>query len=140
MSNLRIYEKHDSIKKYLKDLEELNITLIKDLEIKEKYYASSMIVFSILNDFFVLGDEIIEELGLEIAQTYKEIFKILEKNNVISKEDFNYCKKITYLRNKLAHEYEQINLDELFELITNIKNVNKIIEKCLNALKLDKLK
>jgi hypothetical protein len=66
---LRILEKVEGIKTYLKDLKQLKITKVEDLNNKLKYYASSMITFSILNDFFVLGDEIIDELNLEIART-----------------------------------------------------------------------
>lgn len=132
---LRIFEKVDAINRYLKDLNELNIENIEILKNKEKYYASSMIVFSILNDFFVLGDEMIDELGLEIAQKYKDIFTILEKGNYISKEDLYFCKNLVYLRNNLAHEYGEIKLEDLFELVSNIYNVKKVIDKLIKEVK-----
>jgi len=132
---IRILEKSEAIRKYLKDLEYLSIDSKDKLENKEKYYASSMIIFSILNDFFVLGDEIIDFFDLDIAQTYKEIFIILEKKKFITKDDAKYCSRIVYLRNKFAHEYGNITKDELFELINKIGNVQDIIDKLIDRVK-----
>lgn len=132
---LRIFEKFDNIKKYLKDLKSLNITKIEDLKNIEKYYSASMIEFNILNDFFVLGDEIIDEFDFEIAQNYREIFEVLEKNSIISEKELYFCKDLVYLRNKLAHEYDRIKKKEVFELVEKVNKVETIATKIIAQIK-----
>jgi len=73
------------IEKYLRDLEELKIKKIEDLEDKRNFYALSMALFSVLNRTIDLGSEIVMANDLGIPTTYRDIFKLLSKNEFIGK-------------------------------------------------------
>ena len=61
------------IEKYLRDLEELKIKKIEDLEDKRNFYALSMALFSALNRTIDLVSEIVMANDLGIPTTYRDI-------------------------------------------------------------------
>jgi uncharacterized protein YutE (UPF0331/DUF86 family) len=133
-SNIRIFKKHDSIKKLKKDLDLLKIPSIDFLKSeKERFYSSSMILFSMLNDLLSIAEEVVDILDFELPDNYHSIFKILSKNKVIMLEDEKICFKLVTLRNKLAHEYDDFTEEDIYELykLSNyiVTLSNKLIEK-----------
>ena len=48
------------LEKYFIDLDQMKIKNAADLQEKSRFYASSMIIFSIINRTFNLGEEIVE--------------------------------------------------------------------------------
>lgn len=71
------------IQRYIRDLEDLNIRQIQDLNDKRNFYALSMILFSLLNRVFDLGSEVALSHNMGIPSTYREIFVLLQKNGFI---------------------------------------------------------
>jgi len=57
------------IQRYIRDLEDLNIRQIQDLDDKRNFYALSMILFSLLNRVFDLGSEVALSHNMGIPST-----------------------------------------------------------------------
>ena len=71
------------IRKYLLDLEELDIRGEEDLIDKRNFYATSMILFSLLNRVFDLGSEMAISHNTGIPSSNREIFVLLQKDGLI---------------------------------------------------------
>jgi uncharacterized protein YutE (UPF0331/DUF86 family) len=79
-----------------------------------------------------LGNLIIEEKKLGIASTYAEIFEILGKEKIISKE---LAKRLSFLarfRNVLAHLYWKIDYKKVYRVL---KTQRKYLEGFLKVVK-----
>jgi len=111
------------IERYLSDLEGLAISSKQDLEEKEKYYAVSMLVFSILNRTIDIGNEIIGGSNISLPGSYKDTFEALFENKVISSATFNQMVWLMKYRNIIAHEYYRLSTEEIYSLKKRISNV-----------------
>ena len=84
------------VNRYFRDLEKLSITKEEDLKDIKTFYASSMVVFSIINRAIDLGEEIITTFDLGYPTKYREIFDILE-NAGMACNTANECLSIATL-------------------------------------------
>ncbi len=123
------------IEKYFRDLEELNIERIDDLEGKKNFYAISMVLFAILNRAIDLGDEIVMANDLGMPSTYKEIFRLLTKNKFIGKDMGEELSNLVFYRNLLSHEYYDLTEEDVFEVFKKISIVKKFVERIKDVLK-----
>ena len=117
------------IERFFADLESFNIKTIKDISNKEKFYATSMLLFSIINRVIDLGEEIISERRLGFPSKYKEIFDMLYKNNYIDKKLHNNLASLVYFRNLAAHEYYTFREEDVFKAYQKISSVKHFIAK-----------
>jgi len=123
------------INRYFRDLEKLNITKEEDLKDIKTFYASSMVVFSILNRAIDLGEEIITTFDLGYPTKYREIFDILENAGIISNETAHKMRRLVFYRNVIAHEYYKIGWKELYEVIQKLIVVRDFVEEIKEFLK-----
>lgn len=131
----RIGKLISDIEKYIKELEDYNLT-IQDLRESKNYYASSMLIFSILNRLIDLGGEIISSEHLGAPNTYQDIMDILAKGNVINKVQAEELKKLIGKRNVFAHFYEELNEKEVFNTIREINKIEKFLQTIKKRIKL----
>jgi uncharacterized protein YutE (UPF0331/DUF86 family) len=123
------------IERYLRDLEELGIKNIEDLNDKKNMYALSMVLFSIINRTIDLADEIVMANSLGMPSTYREAFKMLEKNGYIDSTLMEKMSRLVSYRNVLAHEYYDITEKDLFELQKNIGIVRQFTDTVKDLVK-----
>ncbi len=102
---------------------------LEDLDNIEKYYASSMVLFSLLNRVIDLGQEIVISKKLGMPSSYKDVFRILFSRKIIGNELFREMETFVDLRNALSHEYHRIDKNYLFDAIGNIDTVRKVVER-----------
>lgn len=119
------------IERFSRDLSELDIKGIQDLQDKSKFYASSMILFSIINRAIDLGEEIVSYKKLGFPGTYKEIFYLLQKNNIIDKDLYQSLLDLIHFRNLAAHEYHTFTREDVFKAFKKINAVKNFV----NAIK-----
>ncbi|MFA4826246.1 MAG: HepT-like ribonuclease domain-containing protein [Methanoregula sp.] len=100
----------------MKDLDELGIHNIEELHDKQNFYASSMILFSLLNRVFDLGSEMAIAHNLGISATYREIFVLLKNDEIIGSDLTHEMVGLVTYRNLLSHEYHGISEETLFSL------------------------
>jgi uncharacterized protein YutE (UPF0331/DUF86 family) len=129
MDRERIVKIVSDIEKYMNDLEEMNIRKAEDLTGIEKYYATSMILFSLLNRVIDLAQEVVVGKKLGMPSSYKEIFRILRERDFISKETLGEIEKLVELRNILSHEYYRIGSGEIFRAVKNVGVVRKFVSE-----------
>jgi len=115
------------IQRYLKDFEELGIHDVQDLEDKRNFYASSMVLFSLLNRVFDLGSEMAIAHNLGIPSTYREIFVLLQKDGIIGKDLAHEMVGLVTYRNLLSHEYQGISEEILFTLTKKIPDIRQFV-------------
>lgn len=116
------------IEKFFADLHKSNVKNLKQLENKEKFYAVSMMLFSIINRAIDMGEEIVSDKKLGFPSKYREIFYLLEKNKIIDKKLSVDLASLIHFRNLAAHEYQTFKEKDVFEALEKIESVNKFIK------------
>jgi uncharacterized protein YutE (UPF0331/DUF86 family) len=118
------------IKKYLENLDNFKIYSKEDLEKNfNDYLAISMSLFTILNSIIEIGEELIDHFDLDFPETYRKIFEILGNNGIISKDLSRFLSFSMKHRNMIAHQYENIDIGEIFELYSNRKIFNEFLNE-----------
>ena len=123
------------IEKYLRDLEELKIKKIEDLEDKRNFYALSMALFSALNRTIDLRSEIVMANNLGIPSTYRDIFKLLSKNGFIDKTLEKELSRLVFYRNLLSHGYYDLTDKDIFDLLGRRDVIKQFVEKIKELLR-----
>jgi len=116
------------IESYFKEIEDMNIKNIKDLNLV-KLRAVSMDIFSIINLTIDLGNEIIFSSNIGFPSEYKEIFTIIRRKGIIDEKLENELKDLIILRNKISHKYGDLTEKEIFDSIKKINVVKDFIKK-----------
>jgi len=135
MDREKIIKILSDIDKYLKDLEGRKIVSLGDLRNLEKYYACSMILFSLLNRVIDLGQEIVISKKFGMPSSYKDIFRLLYERRIVNKKNFEGLKKFVDLRNALSHEYYRADEKKIFDALQEIEQVEKFVSEAKNYLK-----
>ena len=80
------------------------------------FNALAMHCFQAINAGIELGELIISAKKLGFPSKYREIFELIFKAKLISKNTFQDIERLVYLRNLVAHEYQEISAKELKEM------------------------
>jgi uncharacterized protein YutE (UPF0331/DUF86 family) len=123
------------IRRYLRDLEDLNIREASDLYDKRNFYAVSMILFSLLNRILDLGSEMTIAHDLGIPSTYREIFTLLWKNGFIDEDLSREMSGLVTYRNLLSHEYQGITEEQVFDLTKKVEVMKKFAQVMQGKIK-----
>ena len=109
--------------RYFADLDKLKVE--SPPMSKQGFYSLSMILFAILNRAIDLGQEIVRGRALGMPTSYKEIFQLLEKEKIISKQISLDLQYLAARRNVLAHEYFDVTEQSIFAIYLKIKVVQE---------------
>ena len=131
----RIGSISSDIGRYIEDLSELDIYTKEDLSDKRNFYAVSMIMFTLLNRVFDLGNEVCIAHTMGIPSTYREIFTLLRKNGFISDNLSRDMIGLVTYRNLLSHEYHGIDEEKLFILTTKIETIREFVDLMLKRIR-----
>ena len=115
------------VERFFTDLKEENIAKEEDLYPKGKFYAVSMILFSLVNRAIDLGEEIISTKNYGFPSTYREVFGLLEKNKVIDKALYSDLSYLVYFRNLASHEYHTFTSTDVYKAYKKIGAIKKFI-------------
>jgi len=123
-------------------IERLKEHVGKIKEIKEKKGEKEILISAIernlqlaVEDCLNIGNHIISGLSLKRPDTYKEIFKNLKKENIISEEIEKEMIKLTGLRNRLVHLYWEVNEEEVLTSCENLNIFEKFVKEIFDFLK-----
>jgi uncharacterized protein YutE (UPF0331/DUF86 family) len=125
----------EKVNKAIKDIEEYFLKLGKiglskeNLEIDEKFYSSSMLIFGILNRAIDLAEEILIKNDFGMPSSYVEYFEVLGKEGIIDKKNAEELKKIIPNRNIFAHEYFNVERKLVLKLSKDIYAVKEFTER-----------
>ena len=94
-----------------------------------KFYAGSMLVFSIVNSAIDLAEELVKAERAGFPKTYLEVFELLKKKKIIGGSDLDNFKKLILLRNNIAHNYTKIGEKGLKTALVEIRVVKEFTKK-----------
>ncbi len=114
------------IEKYSIDLEGIKIKGQKSLHNIE-FYGASMLIFSIVNSYIDLANEIISSNSLGYPSTYSDMFDLLQQRNIINESESKAFKRLVNIRNAIAHRYFSITQLDIMNAISDLKKVKKLI-------------
>lgn len=130
----RFYSKFEEIESYLKDLSEITQE-DPDLNQKNNYHATSMLLFSIVNATIDIADNLKFWKKLGKTSTYYEIFEAIYNNNLINKDLFEELTFLISQRNILAHEYGQFSKKDLINIRNKVYCIYDFVEIAKKILK-----
>lgn len=131
----RIAKIISDIERYLRDLEELDIRKVEDLDDKKNLYSLSMVLFSITGRTIDLADEIVMANDLGMPSTYREVFRLLAKNGYIDAALMEKMSNLVFYRNLLAHEYYDVAEKDVFDLLERIGMVRQFVDIVKDIIK-----
>ena len=115
------------IERFFKDLEKMDVKSEKSLFDEKTFYATSMLLFSILNRLLDLGSEIVTAKQLGTPGSYRDIFSLLERNKLIKTSLSKRLINLVYARNLLAHEYQDFTNKEVYKIFNEVKAVREFV-------------
>ncbi|PIN74242.1 hypothetical protein COV20_01345 [Candidatus Woesearchaeota archaeon CG10_big_fil_rev_8_21_14_0_10_45_16] len=118
----------DDLHRYLADLDEMLPEEDEFLASKMNQYSVSMVMMNIINTCIDIAHEIIARKKLGYPGTYREAFTLLAKNKIISVPLSKKMMALVGLRNILAHEYGEVNLELLYEQASDLLFINDYIK------------
>ncbi|UUX91365.1 type VII toxin-antitoxin system HepT family RNase toxin [Methanoplanus endosymbiosus] len=128
MSNInRVSVILGDVRYYLDEFRDISSEDDYDLEERKTYYAVSMILFTILNSVIELGEELITEKNLVVPGSYREIFRLLGKADIVPKDLAKDLSSLVYYRNRLSHQYSGFNEDDLESVISKLAVIEEFM-------------
>ncbi len=88
-------------------------------------------LFEIIESYIDIASHIISAKGFERAESYAEMFEILNKNNILKSELANNLSNMARFRNILVHRYSKIDDSKILifvkEELSDVKDFIKVI-------------
>lgn len=124
-----IINKIETIKRCIKRVEEEYANTPSNLENYTKQDSIILNLQRLCEATLDLGLHYIKIKKLQIPQTSKQIFEILEKNGVIDKKISANMQGMVGFRNMAIHDYKSLNIDILQKIIEKHLGDSLIIAK-----------
>ncbi len=84
-----------------------------------------------------IGQHIIASSGWEPAEEYADVFEILERHGVMSKELLSRVQGMAGFRNLLVHEYVEIDHGQVFDVLdsdlVDLEELARVYERFVDA-------
>lgn len=123
------------IDSWFSQLDKFGIRSVKDLDDPKNFHAVSMLLFSIINGAITLGEEIVATKGLGFPASYREVFEILCRNKIISKERTIEMSGLVGYRNMFAHEYWSFKETDVWAALQKVRVVTTFVTEIKSVLK-----
>jgi uncharacterized protein YutE (UPF0331/DUF86 family) len=98
-----------------------------------RFHAISMVLFTILNLSFELGEEVIGHRHAGLPGSYRDIFRILREEQLIDEKIRETMSRMVYYRNRLAHQYAGLNREDIDAVITSLDTIRDYISRMKNS-------
>jgi uncharacterized protein YutE (UPF0331/DUF86 family) len=114
-----VQKRLQEILSFTKELEEFgNISKDDFFKNSERQYAVMHVLQLAIEACLSLGNHIIARERLGVPQNYQDTFSLLEKAKVLKPEFAEEMKKMARFRNRLVHIYWEIDVPQLYEILT----------------------
>lgn len=123
------------IDRFFRDYEKITSDSTSEESEVTRFHAISMVLFTILNLSFELGEEVIGLRHAGLPSTYRDIFRILWEEKVIDETIRETMSHMVYYRNRLAHQYAGLNQEDINAISSNIDTIKDYIAKMKAALR-----
>jgi len=82
-----------------------------------------------------IGHHIISDEGFREPQSYRDVFKVLTENGILSEDDLPKYEKIASFRNILVHHYEKIDDSIVYGIFkNNLRDLEEYVAYILSWL------
>lgn len=82
-----------------------------------------------------IGHHIVADMDLGLPQDYKDVFRILAKNDVVTEELGRKLELMTGMRNILVHDYLQIDASRIYAVLqTGLADFDEFVGAILKLL------
>lgn len=88
------------------------------LKNSERQYAVMHLLQLAIEACLSLGNHIIARERLGVPQNYQDTFSLLEKAKILEPEFAEKMKRMARFRNRLVHIYWEIDVPQLYEILT----------------------
>lgn len=132
MTNLAVVEnKISAVKKYLKILERYKKYSQKEIEESlDIKGAVERYLYLAVQSTIDLAEAIISYKNFRKPATLSEAFYILNEEDIISLELTEKMVKMTGFRNIIAHDYEKVNYDIVYDILQNrLKDIEDFLKR-----------
>ena len=103
----------------VRDLKELSdITFARFEKNRERQYAVMHVLQLAIEACLSLGNHIVAQERLGIPGSYQDTFSLLDRGGILPTEFADEMKKMARFRNRLVHIYWDIDLEQLYGVIT----------------------
>lgn len=114
-----VQKRSQEILSFIRELEGLTDISKADFQKNhERQYATMHILQLAIEASLSLGNHIIARENLGIPKNYQDIFTLLEKAKILSADFAEEMKKMARFRNRLVHIYWDVDIDQLYEILT----------------------
>ncbi|MCD6547346.1 MAG: DUF86 domain-containing protein [Nanoarchaeota archaeon] len=120
------------ILKHIKTSREL---VRENLDDKKIFDALSMNCFQTVNSLIDLAELIVSKKLLGFPANYSELFELLHKGKIITKDELKAFKKLIKYRNLIAHEYYQITKKEIYNMVSLFTHIERLLKKASKLIK-----
>jgi uncharacterized protein YutE (UPF0331/DUF86 family) len=129
MYNLdKINKMIDDVNRFFSELKAFGLNE-NNLNNSEKFYASSMAIFGIINRAIDISEEILVKNDLPMPTEYYESFPALSRSGLLDKNIAEKLESLAKRRKMFAHFYFDVNEKEVLKLSKEIYIVKDFIEK-----------
>lgn len=91
--------------------------------------SSERFLHLVIESLLDIGNHIISDQNLGEVELYKDIPEMLYQNDYISKEQKEVFTKITGFRNILVHDYLEVDLDIVYDILNkNLEDLKSILK------------
>ncbi len=132
MNKDRILKIYSDLDRFFFDLKEIKSD--EKMELVD-FYASSMLLFSILQRTIDLGEELILELNLNLPDSHRDVFETLAKAKIITKEENEKLKNMVSFRNLIAHQYYEFEKKDIVKICKDLNVITNFVEKSKKQFK-----
>ncbi len=132
-----IQDKIDVIEKNLKFLDEYkSLQIEKFLGSYKDVQAVKYSLFEIIESCIDIASHIISVKGFERAESYAEMFEILEKNKIIESKLSRNLSDMARFRNILVHSYAKVENSKVLTFVKEeLRDIENFIKKLLEITK-----
>ena len=106
----------ENILRFERHLEGAKNLIKKDVSDYLVYNTLAMECFQAVNALIEIGEYVVTDKRLGFPSTYREIFELLAREKLMNKDELNAAKRLVFLRDLIAHEYQRITEEELIEM------------------------
>lgn len=123
------------LNRFFRDYEKITSVSTTDDGDVTRFHAISMVLFTILNLSFELGEEVIGLRHAGLPSTYRDIFRILREEKLIDENICETMSHMVYYRNRLAHQYAGLNCEDIDAIISNIDVIKNFIARMKDSIR-----
>lgn len=115
-----IRRRTQEIRIFVEDLKKLSAISQSDfMKNRERQYAVMHLLLLTIEASISLGNHIVSRKRLGIPKDYQDIFTLLEKGEILPADFAMEMKKMARFRNRLVHVYWEMDLEQIYEIITS---------------------